>query len=151
MLRTSIRPRHQPRHHRCLRRSPTNQRSRYQCTASPSQPRLRKAKNTMVSWAWLNQEWILFLDYDEVTEVTEVTQDLELDNNERLNPNIRQYISPHNPYSQYQGRLGRKFYELIFDIFASTLMFSGQVGWCLTGFRFREIKVDYNIVHIRYT
>ena len=25
-------------------------------------------------------------------------------NKERLNSNIRQYISPHNPYSQYQGR-----------------------------------------------
>ena len=44
------------------------------------------------------------LDYDEVAEVTEATQELELDNNERLNSNIRQYISPHNPYGQYQGR-----------------------------------------------
>ena len=45
-----------------------------------------------------------YLDYDEVTEFTEVTPELEMDNKERLNSNIRQYISPHNPYSQYQGR-----------------------------------------------
>ena len=44
------------------------------------------------------------LDFNEVTEATEATQELELDNNERLNPNSRRYISPHNPYSQYQGR-----------------------------------------------
>ena len=43
------------------------------------------------------------LDYDEVTEATEATEELELDHNERLNANSRHYISPHNPYSQHQG------------------------------------------------